>query len=1111
MNSSQSGETGDNSKKFDTAKDNTKNSPLFGNFSSPTKFSSNSKNIFSATSSLDLPSTANNPPPNGMFPPLSQSAPIETPNPNNSPQKDKMSEPPQDPKALEKCQKDIDTIVKKPDSDFELPAELQDMLKTDPMAANKFVAGRRLRDLNLAVGVMWTKTPWHMDPAPLLKHYMNQRVEILTAAGLYGGIGKRKDREDDVDPRAQKRSNTQSIAQTQPVATATASELATENNNNRAPASGFSSHVGTTSTEPQPQGSVSLTNGTTHLEAPQMSSVAGSPSKKASFTPLPTEKKVVESLRNAQEAAPSPNPSSSKGKRKAEDELTQDTEQVNPLRAVKAQKLNGASTATEGSNTSALFSSILNSPAKSKDSAEKTPVAEKPRLNPFDKLPIPASPSKDVAEKTITADKPRINPFGNLPVPQSQTNTAAPSSPTRSHAFNPAASSSSNMFSIKGAASASSSNMFATKDTYNATKPSPFGTSSASTSTPASSNLFSPAKGTTIAQTDASPSKSASAPVANPFQLKPTTQQNTTTAANPFQVKSSRVTGAANGPPKFGNTSGLSAMEQFREKAKQDEEAKEKKQMEKDKDNEWDSEDEDETESDYERKWYARRAEQKMQLEKDTEALKTSGPKFTFKPSQDTLKTGAEDTAKTATTSLFAPSTSGQASGHSVTNSINGSRTSTPGPFGSAAGSVIGGSGPSQPTQNIFGHLSGTDSGRGEEDDESDDADDEDDTENKDPNYVPGAENHSSPGTPAEETGAGIASAKKPLFNFSSGALFDAASTSGTSTPGRSLFDRIGPKPVAENPEEEKPAASPMTGGLFDRISKDSNGNPLRSISSDEKENTQPSSTDLFKTSPFASSLFSKSSATPADQTWKQDSPIKFGASTAPSVSVTAATPTKTPTNLFGSFTGASSGSLFNSSSSKPATPSLFPGLLGSNGTNGKPAPSSVGFAFGAAQSTSSSLFPSVVGSAATSRGTSPGATTDGTSDADADPDEVHHPQIDLTSGGQGEENEEVVYEVRAKALSWDTDGSTWNTLGVGPLRVLKHKETGVARVLLRADPSGKIVLNNGILNLPYKVDGKTVKFVAANGGELESYVLQVKTPESAQKLADVLTENKAK
>lgn len=146
-----------------------------------------------------------------------------------------------------------------------------------------------------------------------------------------------------------------------------------------------------------------------------------------------------------------------------------------------------------------------------------------------------------------------------------------------------------------------------------------------------------------------------------------------------------------------------------------------------------------------------------------------------------------------------------------------------------------------------------------------------------------------------------------------------------------------------------------------------------------------------------------------------------------------------------------------------------------------------------------------------------------------ADGDEERQAQISLTEGGPGEEDEAVVHEVRAKALRLKTskddddegdsgkDGkkSPWNVMGVGPLRLLKHKTTGAVRLLLRAEPRGHVALNKAVLpNFTYKPEtgGKYVKLTTSNdkGDGLETWMLQVKTMESAQALANALEANKS-
>lgn len=160
-----------------------------------------------------------------------------------------------------------------------------------------------------------------------------------------------------------------------------------------------------------------------------------------------------------------------------------------------------------------------------------------------------------------------------------------------------------------------------------------------------------------------------------------------------------------------------------------------------------------------------------------------------------------------------------------------------------------------------------------------------------------------------------------------------------------------------------------------------------------------------------------------------------------------------------------------------------------------------------------------------------PGATQDNTDNSghQADGDEAPQEQISLTDGGPGEEDEAAVHEVRAKALRLSTGNdesgsespaakekkSPWKTEGVGPLRVLKNKTTGSVRLLLRAEPRGHVALNRALLpDFTYKPEpnAKYVKLTTSNeaGSGLETWMLQVKTKEAAQKLADILEENKS-
>jgi len=519
-------------------------------------------------------------------------------------------------------------------------------------------------------------------------------------------------------------------------------------------------------------------------------------------------------------------------------------------------------------------------------------------------------------------------------------------------------------------------------------------------------------------------------------------------AANPFQPSFSSGIKA----PSFGAP--VNFLAQFNQKAAQDKEAHEKKLMEEAEAADYDSDEEDL------QSWRAKyKLKRKAELEEIENIAKASKPKYD--PSKGfTFNSTANAASK--------PTTIG------ITNAVD--RASVSGTSSPARSIFETGTPPVLDVDNPFSkfaqptHHDDSDSEEAEEseDDSKDNGEEEidADSENKDPNYQPGQE-VSGPGTPVEETGVGIvASAKKGgIFSFGAGKVEETDSSATPSKSGRSLFDRV-----------SYPAGR-ATG-----------------TSSEEKENTKPAETKGIFGNPTPSfgSSFGSASGTPANQTWDQTKGINFASSATPSVNVTTATPTKPV-----------SGSLFGTS--KPSTPStgLFgAATAGSSLFNFGTSPSA-GFQFGAPTSGTSSLLPSTAVSNNTSRATTPGATSD---DGETDPDGVKHTQADFTRGA-GEEDEDILFESKARASK--LKGKEW-TKCVGIVRVLKHRETGATRILHRKDPSGAVVMNYSIPNTKYTSTKSSLAMVLVEAdGKFSTWSITVKTPQEAEELVAILNEHK--
>ncbi|THH33609.1 hypothetical protein EUX98_g595 [Antrodiella citrinella] len=84
----------------------------------------------------------------------------------------------------------------------------------------------------------------------------------------------------------------------------------------------------------------------------------------------------------------------------------------------------------------------------------------------------------------------------------------------------------------------------------------------------------------------------------------------------------------------------------------------------------------------------------------------------------------------------------------------------------------------------------------------------------------------------------------------------------------------------------------------------------------------------------------------------------------------------------------------------------------------------------------------------------------------DEENDPQFEPVIKLTEQVETkthEENEEVLFKMRAKLFRFVSDSSEWKERGTGDVRLLQHKETKKVRLVMRRDKTLKVCANHAI------------------------------------------------
>lgn len=126
--------------------------------------------------------------------------------------------------------------------------------------------------------------------------------------------------------------------------------------------------------------------------------------------------------------------------------------------------------------------------------------------------------------------------------------------------------------------------------------------------------------------------------------------------------------------------------------------------------------------------------------------------------------------------------------------------------------------------------------------------------------------------------------------------------------------------------------------------------------------------------------------------------------------------------------------------------------------------------------------------------------------------------QLEKVEVKTNEEDEEVLYKVRAKLFKFHADSKEWKERGTGDVKFLKHKETKKTRLLMRRDKTLKICANH-LISSDYELkpnigsDRSWVYTVTADvsEGEPEAATLAIRfgNKENADKFKEVFDEAK--
>ncbi|KAF9572864.1 hypothetical protein EC968_009348 [Mortierella alpina] len=189
---------------------------------------------------------------------------------------------------------------------------------------------------------------------------------------------------------------------------------------------------------------------------------------------------------------------------------------------------------------------------------------------------------------------------------------------------------------------------------------------------------------------------------------------------------------------------------------------------------------------------------------------------------------------------------------------------------------------------------------------------------------------------------------------------------------------------------------------------------------------------------------------------------------------------------------------------SAPSTSTLFPATTPGSTSGDAPKPflfSPKPFEFNPPKPAEAASAPKPFAFQIPSGASSPFSDTGSSSANQADnermPDDT---KAQLVETREGEEDEETVFEVRAKLYA--AVGGDYTDLGVGPFRVNENKETKKRRMIMRTGGTGIIALNSWVIQgMGPKRDKNNVTVFAIEGDKPKKFLVRVKEEKSAEEL----------